>query len=226
LEFIKKTKFPRRFFVTGTDTSVGKTIVSAILMVGLKASYWKPIQCGLSEITDTMWVRKVSGLSDEHFLPETYTLSKPISPHASAQSDGIQIALESFNLPLHDQDDQIPRLIVEGAGGVMVPLNERHLMVDLMKRLDLPVILVARSTLGTINHTLLSLEQLRQKNLEVLGVVMNGPKNEINKTAIETYGKTTVLAEVEMLSDVNSKTLQKAYDRDFNKIPKIDVICG
>lgn len=215
MKFIEKIKLPRRFFVTGTDTSVGKTIISAILMVGLKASYWKPIQSGLSEITDTNWIRGVSGLSDVHFLPENYKFSKPISPHASAQSDGIQIALESFNLPAGDQDDQSSRLIVEGAGGVMVPLNERHLMVDLMKRLDLPVILVARSTLGTINHTLLSLEQLRQKNLEVIGVVMNGPKNEINKSAIETYGKTTVLAEVEMLSDVNSKTLQKAYDRYF-----------
>ena len=217
MKFKEKIELPRRFFVTGTDTEVGKTIISAILMVGLKASYWKPIQSGLSEITDTNWLQNVSGLSDERFLPETYRLSQPISPHASAQCDGIQITLESFYLPA---EDQFPRLIVEGAGGVMVPLNERHLMVDLIKQLDLPVILVARSSLGTINHTLLSLEQLRQKNLEVIGVVMNGPKNEINKSAIEIYGKTTVLAEVEMLSDLNSKALHKAYDRYFKKFRK------
>ena len=223
MKFNEKIDFPKRFFVAGTDTDVGKTFVSAVLMVGLKTAYWKPIQCGLAEITDTKWVRNVTGLPDAHFLPETYKLSKPISPHASAQSDGIQIALESFCLPA---DDQFPSLIVEGAGGVMVPLNERHYMVDLMKQLALPVILVARSTLGTINHTLLSLEKLRQKNIEVLGVVMNGPGNEINKTAIETYGKTPVIAEVEMLSDVNPKTLLKAYDQYFNENPEIDVISG
>lgn len=215
LKFIEKIQFPKRFFVTGTDTAVGKTIVSAILMVGLKANYWKPIQSGLSEITDTDWIRKASGLSDEHFLPETYKLTKPISPHASARCDGIQIELDSFHLP---GEDQFPRLIVEGAGGVMVPLNDRYFMTDLMKRLNLPIIVVARSSLGTINHTLLSLEQLRRNNLEVFGVVMNGPKNEINKNAIETYGRTTVLAEVGVLSEVNSKALQEAYDRYFNKI--------
>jgi dethiobiotin synthetase len=212
LKFIKKIEFPRRFFVTGTDTDVGKSVISAILMVGLKAGYWKPIQSGFLEITDTDWIRKVSGLPDEQFFPETYKLSQPLSPHASAECDGIKIELNSFYLP---GEDQFSRLIIEGAGGVMVPLNDRYFMIDLMKRLNLPVILVARSTLGTINHTLLSLDQLRRNNLEVLGVVMNGPKNEINKNAIEIYGRTTILAEVEGLVEVNSKTLQKAYDRYF-----------
>ena len=216
MKFKEKIEFPRRFFVTGTDTEVGKTLICAVLMIGLKAGYWKPIQSGFSGVTDTDWIRKASGLPDNFFFPETYKLSQPLSPHASAQSDGVKIEIESFHLP---DDERCSHLIVEGAGGVMVPLNERHFMVDLMKRLDLPVILVARSTLGTINHTLLSLEQLRQNNLEVFGVVMNGPKNEINKAAIETYGRTTVLAEVEMLSEVNSKSLQDAY-RYFNKMPE------
>lgn len=210
-------EFPKKIFVTGTDTDVGKTVVCAILMAGLKAAYWKPVQSGLEGLTDTGWIRSVAGFSDEYFIPETYLLTQPLYPHASAGYDGVQIELKAFNLP---DDETYPRLIVEGAGGVMVPLNERYLMVDLMKHLALPVILVARSTLGTINHTLLSLELLRRNRLEVLGVVMNGPQNEINKNAIETYGRIKVIAEVEVLSEVNSKTLQKAYDRYFNKIGK------
>ena len=160
---------PAKFFVTGTDTDVGKTLVSAILMTGLKTSYWKPVQSGREDMTDSGWIRSVTGFSDELFIPETYLLSQPLSPHASAMHDGVHIELKSFHLP---DDEKYPRLIVEGAGGVMVPLNESQLMIDLIKYLNLPVLLVARSTLGTINHTLLSLELLRRNGLEVLGVVM------------------------------------------------------
>jgi dethiobiotin synthetase len=205
-------EWPKKIFVTGTDTDVGKTVVSAILMAGLKAAYWKPVQAGREGMTDTEWIGSVTSFADENFIPEMYLLTQPLSPHASAGHDGVQIELKAFELP---DDEKYPRLVVEGAGGVMVPLNERYLMVDLMKQLDLPVILVARSALGTINHTLLSLESLRGRGLEVFGVVMNGPKNEINKTAIETYGRIKVLAEVELLPEINSISLQKAYERYF-----------
>jgi dethiobiotin synthetase len=207
-------KFPDKFFITGTDTDVGKTVVSSILMTGLKSAYWKPIQSGLEDITDTDWMRSVTGLDDENFIPETYLLSQALSPHAAAQYDGVRIDLKVFKLP---DDETCPRVIVEGAGGVMVPLNDNQLMVDLMKHLGLPVLLVARSAIGTINHTLLSLELLRKNDVQVLGVVMNGPQNQINKKAIETYGRINVIAEVDSLPQINSKTLLEAYNRYFRQ---------
>jgi dethiobiotin synthetase len=205
-------EFPKKIFITGTDTDVGKTVVSAILMAGLKAAYWKPVQSGQEGMTDTAWVRRVTGLPCEHFIPESYLLSQPLSPHASAAYDGVQIDFKSFVLP---DNEKYPRMIVEGAGGVMVPLNENQLMVDLMKYINFPVLLVARSTIGTINHTLLSLEILRKNRLEVFGVVLNGPKNKINRTAIEFYGKINVIAEVDKLSRINYQVLDKAYIRYF-----------
>jgi len=207
-------KFPKRLFVTGTDTDVGKTVVSAILMAGIKAAYWKPIQSGIEGITDTSWVKNMTGLPDDHFVPETYLLSQPLSPHASAEHDGVQIDLKSFALP---DNEKYPRLIVEGAGGVMVPLNENQFMADLIKYLNLPVLLVARSTLGTINHTLLSLELLRKKGIDVFGVVMNGPGNKINKKTIEAYGQVDVVAEVDQLSRIDSSGLDEAYIRYFRQ---------
>lgn len=208
-------EFPKRFFITGTDTDVGKTVVSAILMAGLNAAYWKPVQSGHEEgMTDTGWMRSVTGFSGEYFIPETYLLSQPISPHASAGHDSVKIELKAFKLP---DDEKYSHLIVEGAGGVMVPLNENQLMIDLMKYLNLPVLLVARSTLGTINHTLLSLEVLKRNGLEVLGVVMNGPQNQINKNAIETYGQVSVIAEVDNLPRINYQALDKAYIQYFRQ---------
>ncbi len=201
-------EWPRNLFITGTDTAVGKTLVSAVLLSGWGADYWKPVQSGLEETTDTEWLRRETGLPGDHFHPETYRLTRPLSPHAAAELDNVRIRLDRFRLPT------VPpgrRLIVEGAGGILAPLNETHFMIDLMKQLALPILLVARSTLGTINHTLLSLEHLRRHGLEVLGVVMNGPKNTINKKAIESYGRTTVLAEIEPLPRIDGATLAKEF---------------
>jgi dethiobiotin synthetase len=202
--------FPGRFFVTGTDTAVGKTVVCAVLSAGLKAAYWKPIQSGLEE-ADTDWVRKVTGLPDGHFFKETYRLYQPLSPHAAAEADGVRIVLSDIHLP---EAGGFSYLIVEGAGGVMVPLNHRHFMIDLMARLRLPVLLVARSSLGTINHTLLSLEQLRRNGLEVFGVVMNGTKNETNRRAIEYYGRVKV-SEVDVIREMTPRGLSEAFIRYF-----------
>lgn len=204
--------YPARFFITGTDTGVGKTFVSAVLMAGLGAAYWKPVQSGLQEMTDTDRVRRMTGLPDHLFLPETYRLTQPLSPHAAAAHDGITICLEAFPQP---DLDRYPRLIVEGAGGVMVPLNSGQFMTDLMKYLNLPVLLVARSGLGTINHTLLSLEKLRRCGLEVFGVVLNGPQNLRNRQAIEHYGRLPVLAEVEPLSGIRPESLKEIYIQYF-----------
>jgi dethiobiotin synthetase len=203
--------FPHRLFVSGTDTGVGKTVLSAILTAGLEGTYWKPIQSGLQEITDTEWVREKTGLPETHFHPEAYRLSMPLSPHAAAAHDHIRIDLERIVPPPTNPG----HLIIEGAGGLMVPLNERHFMLDLIKRLDLPVLLVARSTLGTINHTLLSLEQLRRSRVEILGVVLNGPLDAGNRKAIEFYGRVEVCAEMEPLMEINPESLGLAFTRIF-----------
>ena len=205
-----ENRFPDRFFVTGTDTDIGKTLVSAMLAIGLDAGYWKPVQSGLEAETDTEWVRRMTGLPDHYFVPETYRLTRPLSPHAAAESDGLQIDMSAFPLPASSGH---PRLIVEGAGGVMVPLNQDALMLDLIKQLQLPVLLVARSTLGTINHTLLSLSQLKCAHIEVLGVVMNGPKNRGNREAIEHYGGARVIAEIEPLPEINARVLSDAFNQ-------------
>ncbi|QYO63411.1 dethiobiotin synthase [Leptolyngbya sp. 7M] len=201
--------FPARFFVTGTDTNVGKTVVSAMLTLGLGAAYWKPVQSGLEPITDTEYVRQTTGLDDSHFIPERFRLTQPLSPHASAAIDGVEIALSDFQLPTTTK----PHLIVEGAGGLMVPLNQQDFIIDLIQHLDLPVCLVARSTLGTINHTLLSIAQLRHAGVPILGVILNGPKNPSNRDAIAHYGQVPILGELEPLPAVNPDTLKQAFAR-------------
>jgi len=205
-------KLPNAFFVAGTDTDVGKTVICAILMAGLDAAYWKPVQSGTAEGTDTEWIARVTGLPHDRFLPETWRLTRPLSPHAAAEQDGVRIDLSDFTLPMAGG---VSHLVVEGAGGLMVPLNDREFMIDLIRHLDLPVLLVARSTLGTINHTLLSLSQLRQYNLNMLGVVMNGPKNDGNRRAIEHYGHIPVLAEIEPLHRIDPAHLRNAFFKFF-----------
>ena len=209
---MKQNRFPKRLFITGTDTGVGKTVISAILMAGLRGTYWKPVQCGRGEMTDTEWVRVKTGLPETNFHRETYRLKLPISPHASAAQEGAHIDLDDFRIP---ETKVSEHLIVEGAGGIMVPLNERHFMLDLMKKLNIPVLLVVRSSLGTINHTLLSLEQLRMHGLDVDYVVMNGPKNSSNREAIEYYGKVCVLAEIEPLPFINPQILAQSFKQYF-----------
>ena len=183
----------RGFFVTGTDTNVGKTFISALLVRELKAAYWKPIQSGLQEETDREWVKRVTGLPDEYYFPESYSLTQPLSPHLSARLDSVEIDLGQIQIP-----QQIPSdyLIVEGAGGVMVPLNEKEFILDLIVKTGFPVIVVARAELGTINHTLLTVEKLRMASVEVAGVVMNGESNPENRKAIEKFGEVKVIAEV------------------------------
>jgi len=202
---------PPQFVVAGTDTGVGKTLVSAMLAAGLDASYWKPIQSGLVGMTDTEVVRSLSGLPVDSFLPEAYRLGTPISPHASAALDGVVIELTHLRLP------QVKgRLIIEGAGGLMVPINDRALLIDVIRDWGLPVLLVARSRLGTINHTLLSLAALRSYGIGVVGVVMNGGSDAVSRRAIEFYGRVMVLAEIPILPELNSVSIQTAFTTLFD----------
>jgi dethiobiotin synthase len=200
--------FPKRLFVTGTDTEVGKTVVAAMLVAGLDGYYWKPVQSGTDEGTDTDWIRAKTGLPAERFLPETYRLRGFLSPHAAAALENMDIDLPSIRTPALDAEEY---LVMEGAGGLMVPLGDRWLMVDLIKQLGAPVLLVARSGLGTINHTLLSLEKLKASGVDVFGVVMNGPKDDDNRKAIEHFGRVRVLAQVEPMDQIDTATLKDAF---------------
>ena len=204
-------QFPKKFFVTGTDTGIGKTVVSAILCQGLKASYWKPIQSGAEDMTDTEWVKKHTSLPDSHFFPEKYCLQKPLSPHAAASIENVTIDLDDLILP---NSENFPHFIIEGCGGLLVPLNANgDYIVDLIDKWHLPVIVVSRSCLGTINHTLMTLSILRDYKLEILGVVLNGPKNMSNRLAIEKYGKVKVIGEIEHQGLIDSDTLQYLFKR-------------
>lgn len=185
------------FFVTGTDTDVGKTVVSAWLVGKLGACYWKPVQAGNHPETDSDIVRRLSGMPEERILPEAYVLPEPIAPHEAARRAGTSIDMAKLVPPACDRP-----LVVEGAGGFLVPLNDRASIADLASELHLPVILVARSTLGTINHTLLSLEAIRGRGLPLAGVVVNGPETPHNRAAIERYGKIEIIAEIPWLDQL------------------------
>ena len=172
------------FFVTGTDTDVGKTVVSAWLLAHLDACYWKPVQAGAEPETDSATVRRLAEVEADRIVPEAYLLSEPIAPHEAAQRSGIAIDMAKLVPPPCDRP-----LVVEGAGGLMVPLTDEAYVVDLATELHLPLILVTRSTIGTINHTLLSLEAIRRRGLPLAGVVINGPETPHNRAAIERYGQ-------------------------------------
>ncbi|XSG82855.1 MAG: dethiobiotin synthase [Methyloligella sp. ZOD6] len=190
------------FFVTGTDTDVGKTVAAAWLTAHLGAAYWKPVQAGDEGGTDTQTVRGLAELPEDRVVPEAYVLPDPLSPHEAARRANVTIDLARIRPPETDGF-----LIVEGAGGIMVPLNEAELVIDLIEDLGLPAIVVARSTLGTINHTLLSLEALRRRGLAIAGVIMVGPESSHNRAAIERYGRTQVIAEIPWLDTLNRQTL-------------------
>lgn len=190
------------FFITGTDTDVGKTIASAWCMLHFDMNYWKPTQSGLEEPTDTQTVQNITELPKTRFFPETYRLAQPLSPHEAAKRDNVTIEMDQLTAPRSDRP-----LLAEGAGGLMVPLNKNRLVIDLIKQLEMPAILVCRSTLGTINHTLLSLEAMRKRNIEIAGVIINGPKMPHNREAIEEYGQVPVIAEIDELKSVNKNSL-------------------
>lgn len=190
----------RGVFVTGTDTDIGKTLVSAWLTLNLGADYWKPVQSGAAEGSDAETVSRL--VPDAVIHPSTYMLQAPLSPHEAARRERVRIDLSAIRPP-----ETGNTLVVEGAGGVMVPLNEVALMIDLMERLQLPTVVVARTALGTINHTLLTLDALRRRRIPILGVVLNGQRNPANRQAIEHFGAVPILAEIRPLFAVTAGVL-------------------
>ena len=199
------------FFVTGTDTGVGKSVACAWLLHRWRAAYWKPIQAGFGaeEATDTAFVQQLSGLPEQRFHTPAYTLALPRSPHEAARKEGIVIRMDRLRCPTESRP-----LVVEGAGGIMVPLNESHFMLDLMEQLALPVILVARTTLGTINHTLLSLACLRSRGIALAGVILNGPSDPENRQAIRHYGQVEILAEIPRFHPLEREALLQHLHQD------------
>ncbi len=205
---------PNRFFITGTDTGVGKTVVSALLCAALDAYYWKPIQTGTREGTDSNTVIRMAQLPRSRVVPEGYRFRPAVSPHLAAQRAGVRIELRKIRMP------RIPAreaLVAEGAGGVLVPINKTQFMTHLMRHLKLPVLLVSRTALGTINHTLLSLAALRAARLDMHGVVLVGPPNPENRKAIERYGGIPVIGSVPKLARINRRVLLAVFERHFDR---------
>jgi dethiobiotin synthetase len=202
------------FFVTGTDTGVGKTVLSALLVAALDGVYWKPVQTGASEGTDRDSVRLWATCPEERLLLERYYFDRPVSPHLAGREAGLRIALDAFDLPAPVENHPY---IVEGAGGAMVPLNERDLMLDLMRRLGLPIVIAARTSLGTINHTLLTLAALRGAQLNVRGVVLIGVGNVENRRAIEYYGKVRVIGHIPVLEKIHRAALLEVFANNFDQ---------
>lgn len=174
-------------------------------MLHLDGCYWKPVQAGREPETDAETVRRLTGLPPERFLEEAYILEQALSPHEAAKREGATISLDRIELP-----EAAWPIVVEGAGGLMVPLNDEAFVIDIIASIGLPVILVARSTLGTINHTLLSLEALRSRNLTVAGVIVNGPNSPHNREAIETFGRAPIIVELPPFEPLSREALLEA----------------
>ena len=172
----------KRYFVTGIGTDVGKTVAAAILTEALQADYWKPVQAGGLDFTDTDMVKSLVSNERSVFHPEAYRLKMAASPHKAAAAEGIEIDVHGLKLPETQNN-----LIVEGAGGLMVPLNKRYLVLDLVQQLGLEVILVSRNYLGSINHTLLTAEVLRYRKIPVAGIIFNGEENQTSEDFIIKY---------------------------------------
>jgi len=193
----------KSFFVTGIDTNIGKTIVSAILVEALNADYWKPIQSGDLHYADT---DKVKELVNEKIIlhPETYRLNNPLSPHASAKLDNISISLDSFQLPKTNNN-----LIIEGAGGLLVPINEGgDYLSDIIVKLGLKIILVSKNYLGSINHTLLSIAYLKSKGISIKGIIIIGEKNESSESIITKNTGVNILHHVPMVESVTPEFIK------------------
>jgi len=203
--------FPDTMFVTGTDTDVGKTVISAILCAGLRADYWKPVQAGRDPLTDSDRVREWAGLAPEQIHSETYCMEQAASPHAAAEAEGIRIDVNRITLPVK----RGARLIVEGAGGLLVPLNWEKMVLDLLVQLDLPVLLVARSGLGTLNHTLMSLQILESRDIKPWGVVLNGPVHRSNEETIRHFGQVERLFRCLPVTALHPQELPKQFESTF-----------
>ena len=196
--------------VTGTDTDIGKTVFAAGLTAALGARYWKPVQAGLADGSDAASVVTL-GVPADRVLPEAYRLTTPCSPHLAAEIDGVTIEPDQLALPEVDG-----ALVVEGAGGVMVPVTRELIFADLFARWGKPVVLVARTGLGTINHSLLSIEALRSRGVPILGIAFVGDSVEDSEATIATLGEVRRLGRLPRLDPLDAATLAEAFAANFD----------
>jgi dethiobiotin synthetase len=175
-------------FVTGTGTGIGKTVVSAILVEALQADYWKPVQAGVDVMTDSQWVRELITNSKTTIHPETYVLKLAASPHIAARADGIDLQIESIQKHFKELNANGRNLVIEGAGGLMVPLNEKEFVSDLIKKLQVNVILVSRNYLGSINHSLLTARECKRQGLNIKGWIFNDQYLDYEEEIVEWTG--------------------------------------
>lgn len=201
-----------QFIVAGIGTEIGKTFISSILVEALEANYWKPIQSGGLDYTDTDTVKGLVTNQKSVFYPEAYRLTQPLSPHAAAEIDGVTIEVEDFQLP-----QTTAPLVVELAGGLMVPLNSDVLNIDLIEKFNLPVVLVTRNYLGSINHTLLSVHLLQSRGIAIKGLIFNGLSNPATESFILNHTKLPLLAKVEEHSEI-TPSLVSHYATVFKSI--------
>lgn len=209
-----------RFIITGTDTDIGKTVFSSALMLGLEEAgrsphYWKPLQSGIVDGVDTRLVQKLSNLDEDRFLPERYIFSEPLSPHRAAELDDVKVDIDELK-----GKDVIPPcegdLIIEGAGGLMVPLTRKNLQINLYKKWDIPLILCARTGLGTINHTLLSVEALQARGMTLHGIAFIGEENADNMRTIEEFSGAKILGRLPILDHLNDTSLRMNFSNHFD----------
>jgi dethiobiotin synthetase len=200
------------YIVSGTDTGIGKTTVAAMLLLALDALYWKPLQSGTQDGTDRERVQALTHLPADRLLPERYVLSQPLSPHRAAELDGVAIDPRTLAVPAVERT-----LIIEGAGGLLVPITRHLLQIDLFTDWDLPVILCARTALGTINHTLLSIEALRSRRMRLHGVVFVGDDNPDNIRTIAEISGARVLGRLPRLEPLDRAALLDAFAHGFRR---------
>ncbi|MHA8092288.1 dethiobiotin synthase [Aquirufa regiilacus] len=200
---------PKQYIIAGIGTEIGKTVCSAIVTKALQADYWKPVQAGNLTDGDAYWVQQ--WVPGTHVLDSTYMLTNPLSPHTAAEMDGVRIVLDAFHLP-----DTQQNLIVELAGGIMVPLNEHQTNLDLMQHLGLPVILVSKNYLGSINHTLMTYEILKSRNIPMAGIIFNGPTNSSGEAFILKHTELPVLLRVNEEKEINPSIIAH-YAESFQR---------
>ena len=202
------------FFITGTDTGVGKTLFSTLLIKRYNFDYWKPIQTGTSNENDTLYIKNRTYNQKNIFHKPTYIFKRPISPHLASSYEKIPIELKRIKKP-----NNINPLIIEGAGGIFVPLNKKNLIIDLIKKFQFPVIVVSKSILGTINHTLMTLEILKKNKINIFGVILNNIKNKKegyqNAKSIEDFGNIKVLGQISSINNVTKKKIETLSKKKF-----------
>lgn len=199
--------------ITGTDTGIGKTVFAAGLTSILGAYYWKPVQAGMDERTDSEIVAYLSGLPSEHILPEAYCLTTAASPHLAARLDGLEIEPARLTIPAVDG-----LLVIEAAGGALVPLTDDLLYADLLAQWQIPAIICARTSLGTINHSLLTVEALRSRGVPLLGIIFIGDHHEENQRIVPRLANAPSLGRLPLIDPLNKETLAKAIQENINLV--------